>query len=170
MTEKQITYYLIEKCRLGKKENVAYYLFIDAEWVWDEKNVIMDHLMGYDPSEPVDSPYAIGNTSIIDEIEEISFDKAMRAINEQTTEFLIDKWKKDLVKEKAEWDKNPGWPAKLVKTEFMLNGIKYIIEPPDIGLTYGCWDQGLMEHFQGNMRKDLEKYGATEIWNEGFID
>ena len=49
MTEKQITYYLIEKCRLGKKENVAYYLFIDAEWVWDEKNVIMDHLMGYDP-------------------------------------------------------------------------------------------------------------------------
>jgi hypothetical protein len=170
MTEKQITYYLIEKCRLGKKEDVAYYLFIDAEWVWDEKNVIMDHLMGYDPSEPADSPYAIGNTSIIDEIEEISFDKAMRVINEQTTEFLIDKWKKDLVKEKAEWDKNPGWPAKLVKTEFMLNGIKYIIEPPDIGLTYGCWDQGLMEHFQGNMRKDLEKYGATKIWNEGFID
>lgn len=170
MTEKQITYYLIEKCRLGKKENVAYYLFIDAEWVWDEKNVIMDHLMGYDASEPVDSPYAIGNTSIIDEIEEISFDKAMRVINEQTTEFLIDKWKKDLVKEKAEWDKNPGWPAKLVKTEFMLNGIKYVIEPPDIGLTYGCWDQGLMEHFQGNMRKDLEKYGATNIWNEGFID
>lgn len=170
MTEKQITYYLIEKCRLGKKENVAYYLFIDAEWVWDEKNLIMDHLMGYDTSEPVDSPYAIGNTSIIDEIEEISFDKAMRVINEQTTEFLIDKWKKDLVKEKAEWDKNPGWPAKLVKTEFMLNGIKYVIEPPDIGLTYGCWDQGLMEHFQGNMRKDLEKYGATEIWNEGFID
>lgn len=126
--------------------------------------------MGYDPSEPVDSPYAIGNTSIIDEIEEISFDKAMRVINEQTTEFLIDKWKKDLVKEKAEWDKNPGWPAKLVKTEFMLNGIKYVIEPPDIGLTYGCWDQGLMEHFQGNMRKDLEKYGATKIWNEGFID
>ena len=130
----------------------------------------MDHLMGYDPSEPVDSPYAIGNTSIIDEIEEISFDKAMRVINEQTTEFLIDKWKKDLVKEKAEWDKNPGWPAKLVKTEFLLNGIKYVIEPPDIGLTYDCWDQGLMEHFQGNMRKDLEKYGATKIWNEGFID
>lgn len=42
MTEKQITYYLIKKCRLGKKEDVAYYLFIDAEWVWDEKNVIMD--------------------------------------------------------------------------------------------------------------------------------
>ena len=103
MTEKQVTYYLIEKCRLGKKEDVAYYLFIDAEWVWDEKNVIMDHLVGYDPSEPADSPYAIGNTSIIDEIEEISFDKAMRVINDQTTEFLIDKWKKDLVKEKAEW-------------------------------------------------------------------
>lgn len=170
MTEKQITYYLIEKCRLGKKENVAFYLFIDAEWVWDEKNVIMDHLMGYDPSEPADSPYAIGNTSIIDEIEEISFDKAVRVINDQTTEFLKEKWMKDLVKEKAEWDRNPGWPAKLVKTEFILNGIKYVIEPPDIGLTYDCWDQGLMEHFQGNMKKDLEKYGATEIWNEGYID
>ena len=51
----------------------------------------MDHLVGYDPSEPADSPYAIGNTSIIDEIEEISFDKAMRVINEQTTEFLGNK-------------------------------------------------------------------------------
>ena len=45
MTEKQITYYLIREHRLGKKEGVAYYLFIDAEWVWDEKNVIMDHLI-----------------------------------------------------------------------------------------------------------------------------
>ena len=88
----------------------------------------------------------------------------------QTVDFLKEKWKKDIVAKKAEWDENPGWPAKLVSTEFEMNGIKYVMRPADIGLSDDCWDQGLMEHFQGNMKKDLEKYGATEIWNEGFID
>ena len=170
MTEKQVTYYLIEKCRIGKKEDVAYYLFIDAEWVWDEKNVIMDHLVGYDPSEPADSPYAIGNTSIIDEIEEISFDKAIRVINDQTTEFLIDKWKKDLVPEKEAWDRNPGWPAKYVKTRFELNGFQYVILPEHLGLSYNCWDQGFMESFQGRMSDDLEAFGAVNIHEIGFLD
>ena len=33
--------------------------------------------MGYDPTEPPGSPYAIGNMSIMDEIEEITSEKAM---------------------------------------------------------------------------------------------
>ena len=96
--------------------------------------------------------------------------KMARQLAERVIKRLCQKWKLQFMEDKLKWDRNPGWPAKLVKTEFMLNGIKYAIEPPDIGLTYDCWDQGLMEHFQGNMRKDLEKYGATEIWNQGFID
>ena len=51
-----------------------------------------------------------------------------------------------------------------------MNGTKYVIEPTDLGLTYDCWDQGFMEHFQGRMKKDLEKYGAIDIWNTGFLD
>lgn len=89
---------------------------------------------------------------------------------DKTVELLINKWKADIIKEKEEWAKDPGWPAKLVETEFTLNGIKYVIKPTDIGLTDDCWDQGLMEHFQGTMKKDLEEYGATDIYNSGFID
>ena len=88
----------------------------------------------------------------------------------QTVDFLKEKWKKDIVAKKAEWDKDPGWPAKLVETEFELNGIKYIIRPADIGLSDDCWDQGLMESFQSVMKKDLKEYGAVNIYNTGFLD
>lgn len=90
--------------------------------------------------------------------------------NQKIIEFLIDKWKKDMVKEKEEWDKNPGWPAKLVETKFKLNGVEYTIKPKDLGLDDDCWDQGFMETFQGRMKKDLEQYGATDIYNFGFMD
>ncbi len=36
----------------------------------------MDRLMGYDPTEPPGSPYAMMNSSVMDEIEEISEEKA----------------------------------------------------------------------------------------------
>ena len=90
--------------------------------------------------------------------------------NNEKIEFLKEKWKKDFLKEKEEWDKKPGWPATLVETRFRLNGDEYSIGPVDIGLTDDCWDQGFMETIQGRMKKDLEEYGATGILNLGFID
>ncbi len=36
--------------------------------------------MGYDPTEDPDSPYAMGNESIMEEIEEITFESAMELI------------------------------------------------------------------------------------------
>ena len=63
-------YYLIRERRLGKKEDDGYFLYKDAEWVPDTRNVIPDLLMGYDPYD--DSPYGFGSLSIMDEIEEIS--------------------------------------------------------------------------------------------------
>ncbi len=86
MTKKKIVYYLIRKRILGKKEGDNYFLFKDAEWVNDEKNVIRDRLMGYDPFEPEDSPYAIGSTCVTDGIEEISSAQAKRIISDQTME------------------------------------------------------------------------------------
>lgn len=81
MKEKNITYYLIRERRLGKKENDRYYLFADGEWTADEKNVIMDRLMGCDPCEPEGSPYRFGNLSIMDQIDEITEEEAMKFIN-----------------------------------------------------------------------------------------
>lgn len=90
--------------------------------------------------------------------------------NQQIIDNLIAKWKKDFVKEKEEWDRHPGWPAKLVETKFTLNGIEYTIQPHDLGLQDDCWDQGFMEKIQGDLRKDLEAAGAVDIYNLGFLD
>ena len=70
------SYYLIFGRRLGKKDGGKYFLLKDGAWEQDNNNEIMDRLMGYDPSEPPDSPYGIGNTSIMDEIEEITYEQA----------------------------------------------------------------------------------------------
>ena len=86
MEEKKITYYLIFKRIIGKREkesgHIADYLFQDGKWVHDEESKIMDHLVGFDPHEPADSPYVIGNLSIMDKIEEISYEEVMRRIRE----------------------------------------------------------------------------------------
>ncbi len=169
MTKKNTVYYLIKKRRLGKQEKGDYFLFENAEWIPDEKSEICDRLMGYDPNEPAGSPYGIGNWDIMDSIEDITKEEAVSKMNELTLEFLTAKWKKDFEGRKEEWIKN-GWPAKLVSTEFKLNGIRYKIFPQDIGLTDDCWDQGFMESVQGEIKKDLAKYGATDIYNHGFLD
>ena len=89
---------------------------------------------------------------------------------QQILEELKAKWKKDLAPRKKEWDKDPGWPAKLVETRFTLNRIQYSIGPEDLGLTRDCWDQGFMESIQSDLEKDLEEAGATSIYSSGFLD
>lgn len=77
----KVIYYLIMQRRLGKKNGDRFYLYNDGTWVPDEKNVIMDRLMGYDPYD--DSPYGFGSLSIMDEIEEIPEDRAIQILNQQ---------------------------------------------------------------------------------------
>lgn len=69
-----VTYYRIKDLNLlGKKEDYVPYLYKQGEgWIVDNDNVLMDRLIGYDDSEPADSPYKIGNTSIMDLVEELS--------------------------------------------------------------------------------------------------
>lgn len=106
----------------------------------------------------------------MDEIEDIPEQEAIEMVNLQIIDGLKAKWKRDLAPKKKEWDKDPGWPAKLVETKFTLNRMNYSIGPKDIGLTDDCWDQGFMESIQCDLRKDLEKAGATDIYNLGFLD
>ncbi|MBR3004192.1 MAG: hypothetical protein IKH67_03895 [Lachnospiraceae bacterium] len=80
MKTKKTTYYLIRDRLVGKREKGSDYLFRDGEWVPDERGVIMKRLIGFDPWEPEDSPYRFGSLSIMDDIEEISFEEAMKII------------------------------------------------------------------------------------------
>lgn len=73
-------YYLIRGRQLGKKDDEGYSLYIDGVWVSDSKNVIMDHLMGFDPND--DSPFGFGSLSIMDEIEEIPESRAIQIMNQ----------------------------------------------------------------------------------------
>ncbi len=174
MEEKEVTYLLIREKIVAKRvfsgENGKNYLFKDGKWVEDSDHVVMDHMVGYDPFEPEDSPYRFGSTDILAEMEEISWDIAVSIMNQQILELLKNNWKAEFKPRKEEWDKAPGWPAKHVETEFTLNGISYSLRPADIGLTNDGWDQGFMESIQTDIRKDLESYGATDIYNLGFID
>ena len=83
--EKKTIYYLIRGRIIGKREwdsHFTDYLFKEGEWVPDRDCIILDHLMGYDPYEPPDSPYVIGNLDIMDKIEEISYSDVQRLIEE----------------------------------------------------------------------------------------
>ncbi len=81
-------YYLVYDRIVGKRENYGdcwfkEWLFQDGEWVPDTDFVIMDHLVGFDPTEPPESPYRIGSTSVLMEMDEISEDQAMALIAKQ---------------------------------------------------------------------------------------
>ena len=172
--EKNIYYFLVRGKVVGKREKRDEYyenfLFKSGKWVEDEKHVISDHLIGFDPSEPEDSPYQIGSTSVMMEMEEISEEEAVSLLNMQILQILKEEWKNKFKAEKEAWDQNRGWPAKHVRTEFILNGKNYSIKPEDLGLTSNGWDQGFMESIQGEIKKDLERYGATDVYNLGFLD
>ncbi len=76
----ETVYYLILDTVVGKREDGKYYLFSENGWIPDTGSVIMDRLVGYDPSEPPGSPYGIGNGSVMAELEEISCERAMELI------------------------------------------------------------------------------------------
>lgn len=75
-----ITYYLIRERRLGKAQGGEYFLYDNGAWIPDERNVIKDHLMGYDPND--DTPFGFGSLSIMDEIEEIPEDRAYQLMDQ----------------------------------------------------------------------------------------
>ncbi len=79
---KNVKFFLIYDRILGKEENGRYFLYKNKQWILDGENVIIDHLMGYDPSESSDSPYGIGCTDIMNGIKEISDEKATELIGE----------------------------------------------------------------------------------------
>ena len=76
------TYYLIWDSIVGKQEEGKYYIFRDGMWDPDRDSLIMDRLVGYDPSEPPGSPYGFGNGSVMAEMDEITYERAAELIGE----------------------------------------------------------------------------------------
>ena len=72
-------FYIKDENKYGKREDGVDYIFSDGKWITDSEHLISDRLIGYDPYEDDDSPYKIGNTSIMDQIREIS-EKEIRKI------------------------------------------------------------------------------------------
>ena len=79
------TYYLILNKQLGKEEDGKYYLYTNGSWVPDTKSTILGRLMGFDPGEPADSPYAMGNMDIMHTIDVITEEQANQVINQNNT-------------------------------------------------------------------------------------
>ena len=75
-----IIYYLIRERRLGKATEDGYYLYDNGKWIPDKRNIILDHLMGFDPND--DSFYGFGNAQIMDEMEEITEEQAIVFMNQ----------------------------------------------------------------------------------------
>ena len=69
-------YYLIKGRIIGKMVDYNPFIYDDG-WKPDTGSMIIDRLLGFDPFEPPGSPYCIGNTDVMEEIEEIPKETAM---------------------------------------------------------------------------------------------
>ena len=58
-------YYIRDLNCFAKDDGINYFIFQNGDWQLDLNNLVSDRLMGYDPYEDVDSPYIIGNLSIM---------------------------------------------------------------------------------------------------------
>ena len=85
--KQETVYYLIRGRLLGKREgDYDYYLYRNGSWEKDSSYLIFGKLGGYDSSEPEGSPYGWGSSSVMDEIEEISEEEALKYMNDTETE------------------------------------------------------------------------------------
>ena len=83
MEVEKLNYYLLKDLGLvAKGYDNHYWIYHDFAWHKDTEGIVWSKLIGYDPSEPEDSPYGIGSTSVMNEIKQISCEKAVDIITE----------------------------------------------------------------------------------------
>ncbi len=171
METTKMNYYLLKDSGLvAKGFGCTHWIYYDFSWHKDIESIVSDKLFGYDPSEPADSPYGIGSTSIMDEIGQISYEKAMDIVAEQIILNLINQWSEKFRDRKEKWDQNPIFPAKHVEISFCLFDTRYTLKPEDLGFDNTPEDHGFMESIQKELEKDLAAAGAAEIESDGFPD
>ena len=74
-------YYLICDSVVGKEVDGKYFIFENG-WRPDTRWMLFGRLMGYDPYEPPDSPYAVGNMSVMDEVRPITYAEAKEILGD----------------------------------------------------------------------------------------
>ena len=170
---KNVNYYLIKEniVAMKKEDDIAEYVFKNGKWETNTDHTIFRYLKGIDLRPVTDQPRDIAeDEEVVKSIREISYEEAMERITDQTIEFLKAKWEKEYSQRKAKWDKNPGWYAKLVETDFILNGIPRALYASSLGYDKEMYDEGFFESIQKELEKDLESYGATITGSYGFMD
>lgn len=148
----------------------AYYYFKKEEriirvvggdvFVYENGEFIIDYSYRYIKDEYLESG----------ELIEIDHTQAYTIINDMIVNNLLEKWKEDFKDKKEAWNKSPGWPAKLVTTEFVLNDIKYTLDSSDVCDGVDYWEDGFMETIQSALKIDLMKAGASYVRSTGFLD
>ena len=109
--------------------------------------------------------------------EELALDEAKELPEEFYT--CLTKWKKDVLEI---YDSNTvSWYSKNVSTSFVYNGKKYRIIAEDLytdetvdkankGKIHIGYLHAVVESFQGSIKEDLMKLGASDIKSIGFLD
>ena len=81
-----INFYLINDKKLAVTKDYDAFEYVDGNWIQIEYNEISDRLIGYDPYEPDDSTYKIGNLDIMSSIKKITEDEAKELIGQSEIE------------------------------------------------------------------------------------
>ncbi len=81
-------FYLILEKRLFCEVNNHIYEYVDNKWVNGDWKEVHDRLIGYDPYEPSDSPYKIGNTDIMGEIKNITLEEVIKEYGQEVIDKL----------------------------------------------------------------------------------
>ncbi|MBQ6655379.1 MAG: hypothetical protein IJM79_07645 [Erysipelotrichaceae bacterium] len=76
-------YYINDRDLVAKSVGSRHYIFRSSGWRLDRSFIVSDRLCGYDSSEPSGSPYGFGSTDMLDRIDEITREEAMKIIEEQ---------------------------------------------------------------------------------------
>ncbi len=90
-------FYLIEDNRLFCVVNNQTFELINNKWSNSSNNEIMDRILGYDSSEPFDSPYAIGNMETMCALKELTREQVIEEYGVTVIEKLKDCFTRGLI-------------------------------------------------------------------------
>ena len=143
-----------------KKEDIILRVVGGNVFVYKDGEFVIDYSYRYMRDEYLENG----------ELVEIDHTQAYTLINDIIIDKLLEKWNEDFKGKKEAWNRSPGWPAKLVTTEFILNDIKYTLDSSDVCEGVNYWEDGFMETIQSALKIDLIKVGASYVRNTGFLD
>ena len=161
-------YYIIKDpfptlARLDSDERA--FAYIDQQWVERPGSYINDYVHGFDPSEPVGSPYRYGNGDILHRIHEIPEFIAQKLIEVDMNEPYEMTVLFDDFAEQAKHTEPPDWREKLAEISYRFEGQWYRVKPKRLHTT-----DDIFCVLANELMKCMEELGATDVSYLGTID